>query len=153
MSEHEQLIRSLDLQRHPEGGWYRETHRSVRTLPVDALDGDYDGETRSVVTSILFLLPTGEQSDWHRVRSEELWLHQGGDDLLLEIAGAGDTPDEGHIEAHRVGWHEPARLQCVVDPNCWQRAAPLPGPHGYALVGCVVAPGFSFDDFELVRPS
>jgi predicted cupin superfamily sugar epimerase len=79
------LIQSLDLQAHPEGGFYRETWRSDLTLPKSILPAGYSAD-RSAGTAILFLLPTGHSSRWHRVKSAELWFHQAGDPLALTLA-------------------------------------------------------------------
>ena len=126
------LIEELRLEPHPEGGFYRETFRS----PVEVAA---HGGTRSAVTSILFLLPTGAKSRLHRVKSDELWLHHRGDDVRLTI---GD-------EEVALGQDAPASLQAFVPAGDWQAAEALLGPSGYALVGCVVAPGFDFADFEM----
>lgn len=136
----ERRIAELALEPHPEGGFYRETHRSG--LVLSALP-DHPGD-RVAVTSILFLLPTGARSAWHRVRSEELWLHQEGDPLRLRLTERRDDPSPRALELATGGL-----LQAVVPPGWWQDAEALEGPAGYALVGCVVAPGFEFEDFEL----
>ena len=86
-SEVMELIRSLDLQVHPEGGFYRETWRSEIVLPQSSLPAGFEGD-RSAGTAILFLLPTGHSSRWHRVKSAELWFHQSGDPLELSIAAS-----------------------------------------------------------------
>jgi predicted cupin superfamily sugar epimerase len=126
----------LDLQPHPEGGWYRETYRAPGT--VDTPSGD-----RSAFTSILFLLEAGQSSAWHRVRSAELWVWQGGGPLRLSLGGTGDRPSlDTTIELGPSGV-----LQHVVEPGQWQAAAPAVDES--VLVGCVVVPGFDFDDFEL----
>ena len=140
----EARIAELGLEPHPEGGYYRETHRSALVVPAAALP-DHPGD-RVAVTSILFLLPTGVRSTWHRVRSEELWLFQEGDPLRLRIAPALEEGEPTAIEL-ATG----SELQAVVPPGWWQDAEALPGPTGYALVGCVVAPGFEFEDFELAE--
>ncbi|MHA7839762.1 MAG: cupin domain-containing protein [bacterium] len=144
------LIERLGLGPHPEGGWYRETWRSGVVLPAEALPPGYSGDRRAM-TSILFLLPTGTRSRLHRVRSEELWLHHQGDDLRL---GIGETPEAAFDPARSIilGQEGEARLQAVVPPSAWQEAEALPGPFGYALLGCVVAPGFEFADFEMRAP-
>ncbi len=135
-------IEELGLEPHPEGGYYRETHRSEVVLAQKALPEGYPAD-RSAVTSILFLLPTGTESKWHRVRGEEIWFHQEGDVLELEMRNDGET-------AFATEWLGPdGALQAVVPPGWWQCARALPGELGYVLVGCVVAPGFEFDDFEL----
>jgi hypothetical protein len=143
------LIDRLELIAHPEGGWYREVWRSPLVLPRDALPTGYPGDRR-VMTSIYYLLPVGVRSRLHRVRSEELWLHHQGDDLLLEISETQDMAADTAL-AVRLGQGEGAALQAVVPPGHWQSAAPAGGEFGYALVGCVVAPGFEFEDFEMVR--
>jgi uncharacterized protein len=137
------LINKLQLQPHPEGGFYRETWRSNLCLPQSILPAEYTGN-RSAGTAILFLLPTDHFSRWHRVRSAELWFHQAGDPLELVMA---ETLD-GTKQVIHLGRDD--TFQAVVPPNRWQRATPIPGTAGYALVACVVVPGFDFADFELI---
>ncbi len=126
-----ETIDALGLQPHPEGGWYRETWR--------APPGP-DGRSRG--TAIHFLLEHGQRSHWHRVDAAELWLHQGGGMLRLEIAG----PDgvETLELSSRVG--AGARNQAVVPPGAWQAAGT---DDDWALAACVVVPGFEFAGFEL----
>lgn len=128
---------SLGLAPHPEGGSYRETWRAPGTVVTPYGD-------RSPATSILFLLQPGEHSQWHRVRSGELWLWQGGGRLLLDLGGPGDRP--AHEETVVVG-PDPADLQRLVQPGQWQAARPESDEA--VLVACVVSPGFDFEDFEL----
>lgn len=139
------LVRRLALQPHPEGGWYRETHRSPVILPQSALPEGYAGSC-SAFTSILFLLPTGGRSALHRIQSEELWLHHLGDDLRLEMTESADMAEPRRVI---LGPGPDAELQAVVPRRWWQTAEALPGRAGYTLVGCVVAPGFEFADFEM----
>ena len=136
------LIDNLQLQPHPEGGFYRETWRSDLCLPPAVLPSGYTG-SRSAGTAILFLLPTGHRSRWHRVRSAELWFHQAGDPLELGIAADLNGESQTICLGRDYCW------QAIVPPNYWQQAQPLVGSAGYALVGCVVVPGFDFTDFEL----
>jgi uncharacterized protein len=138
----QRLITTLDLATHPEGGFYRETWRSSLSLP-QAILPDYPGD-RAAGTAILFLLPTGHCSRWHRVRSAELWFHQGGDPLALDIAEV-VVPAPSPLYLGRDDC-----FQAVVPPGWWQRAEAMPGTAGYALVACVVVPGFDFDDCELI---
>lgn len=147
------VIDALRLAPHPEGGWFRETHRSMTMLPQSALPDGYPGD-RCAMTCILFLLPTGAHSRWHRVRGDELWLHQGGDGLRLAYRAAmEDAPVHtvvlGAVEGGATGRSPGSMPQAVVPAGWWQAAQALPGENGYALVGCVVAPGFEFEDFEL----
>jgi uncharacterized protein len=137
------LIQALELQAHPEGGFYRETWRSDLILPQSSLSVGYTGD-RSAGTAILFLLPTGHSSRWHRVKSAELWFHQAGDPLALNIAALIEPePPAIYLGRDRC-------FQAVVPPHWWQKAQPLDGDAGYALVACVVVPGFEFADFELI---
>lgn len=135
------IVDNLELEEHPEGGFYREVYRSVLTLPETTLP-DHDGP-RSAGTSILYLLPHGVQSAWHRVKSDELWLYHGGDPMELTMRPDEDTADAEHVVG--IG----GELQVLVPANWWQTATPAQGDHGYSLVGCVVVPGFDFDDFEM----
>ena len=141
------LVERLELAPHPEGGFYRETWRSPVELAAEALPKGYPGP-RAAMTSILFLLPTGAASALHRVRSEELWLHHQGDDVEL---GIGETIELASASSGRslLGQGATAHLQVIVPAGHWQTAKALEGDAGYALVGCVVAPGFDFDDFEM----
>ena len=133
----------LDLSPHPEGGWFAETWRSDVTLTEAVLPPDYPGP-RSAGTAILFLLMPGQQSEWHTVRSAELWLYHRGSPLLLEtgIQKAGATP---HLLGVDIAAGE--QPQVLVPPGHWQRARPCDDEP--TLVSCVVVPGFDFADFTL----
>jgi hypothetical protein len=126
----------LDLEPHPEGGWYRQTWASPVqvTLP--------DGRVRPTATLIYFLLPAGESSAWHKVRSDEVWLgHEGT--VTVELCGSGPAPDEAAATRITIRADEP---QGLVPAGVWQRT--LVGDAD-ALVSCLVSPGFDFADFEL----
>lgn len=131
------LAVALDLEPHPEGGWYRETWRSPILVALP------DGRQRATGTLIWFLLPAGESSRWHRVSSDEIWLAHTGT-VRLELGGDGSSPGEPTL--HRVTASTVEGTQVVVPAGVWQRT--LPGPED-ALVSCLVSPGFDFDDFEL----
>jgi len=135
----------LDLAPHPEGGWYRETWRAG---PESVPDG-YPGP-RAAATGIYFLLTPGEESTWHRVRSDEVWLWHAGGPLTLLDGGDGDLPsDAPAIAALGPDLLGGQRPQLVIPAGHWQSARPA-GP-AEVLVSCVVAPGFDFADFSL-RP-
>lgn len=131
----DEIIATLELQRHPEGGHYRETWRGP--------DGAHG---RAVATAIWFLLRACERSHWHRVDADEVWLHHAGAALVLSIAREGAPP-----ETHRLGADLAAgdRPQLVVPAGAWQAAA---STGDWTLVSCVVAPGFEFAGFELAPP-
>jgi predicted cupin superfamily sugar epimerase len=127
------LIQALGLEPHPEGGWYRETWRA------DAPDGG-----RAPATAILFLLEQGQRSHWHKVDATELWLFHAGSPLRLQIAPGDDSPIlTVRLGADVLAGEEP---QLRIEPDHWQSAE---ADRGWALVSCIVAPGFEFDGFTL----
>ena len=136
MTEARSLIDALDLQPHPEGGWYRETWRAAAP----------DGE-RAAATAILFLLERDQSSHWHKVDASELWLFHAGSPLLLRTAAG----EEGPVRDIRLGPDVIAgdRPQWRVEPNHWQSAE---ADRGWALVSCIVSPAFEFAGFTLARP-
>jgi predicted cupin superfamily sugar epimerase len=151
-----EVIEHLALRPHPEGGYFRETFRAAREVETPR-------GPRSLATGIIFLLTEGSRSRFHRLRSEELWVHQAGapvDLLMLRAAsGAGErrlgvvalaTPD-----ALPGGSSEPAgrfEPQAVVPAGVWQAARVVPGATpGWGLVACMVFPGFDYADFELAE--
>jgi predicted cupin superfamily sugar epimerase len=144
MPEPPPLAVTLGLDPHPEGGWYRQTWRSA----VLVQPAGYPSP-RAAATAIEYLLVDGETSRWHRVRSDELWLWQGLGPLRLRFGGSGVGPDDEATE-HVVVGPDPAAghtLQALVPAGTWQAAEPLTAAG--TLVGCVVAPGFEFADFQL----
>ena len=136
MSEAHSLIETLGLTSHPEGGWYRETWRA------EAPPGE-----RSAATAILFLLEQGQRSHWHKVDATELWLFHSGSALTLATA----TGDDGPVRSVRLGPDvlagEPPQLR--IAPGEWQSAE---AEQGWALVSCIVSPGFEFSGFTLAPP-
>ncbi|HKD90216.1 MAG TPA: cupin domain-containing protein [Streptosporangiaceae bacterium] len=136
------LAEQLDLQPHPEGGWFRETWRS----PASFQPPGYPGQ-RSAGTAIYFLLHPGEESRWHVVRSDELWLWHSGGPLMLQLGGTGDQPAPADEIVLGGEISSAERPQAVVPGGTWQHAT-LAGAHP-VLVSCVVVPGFDFADFRL----
>ena len=132
------LIERLGLAAHPEGGFFKETFRSTAVISLP------DGRVRAASTAIYYLLPSGTFSSWHRVSSDEVWHFYGGAPLkLLTIDGEGrlETIILGHdISAGELPQH-------VVRAGFWQGAKPMGS--GSSLLGCTVAPGFDFEDFEM----
>lgn len=132
------IAEALDLLPHPEGGWFRETWRTGHTLRPDG----YGGE-RATATGIYFLLGPGEESMWHAVRSDEVWLWHRGGPLALEIGESPETARTVTLGAEVENGHLP---QAVVPAGHWQAARPLTDQE--VLVSCVVSPGFDFADFR-----
>jgi hypothetical protein len=135
-----ELISTLDLHPHPEGGFFREVHRSASHVTTD----DERGE-RAALTTIYFLLPGGTHSRWHQVDSDEVWHFYEGDPLeLLELDAAGQS-----LARHRLGLVNGTGQGPVhtIPAGAWQAARPL---GAYTLVGCTVGPGFDFADFRML---
>ncbi|MFU1983228.1 cupin domain-containing protein [Bordetella hinzii] len=132
----EDIVRRLALIPHPEGGYYRETYRAAETVRRG------DGARRAAGTAIYYLLCNGAYSAWHRIQSDEIWHFYAGGELRVHELQA-----QGGLVTHRLGPTSGA-FQTVVRAGNWF-GAELADPDGYALVGCTVAPGFEFSEFEL----
>jgi predicted cupin superfamily sugar epimerase len=133
------LADTLDLQPHPEGGWFAQTWVSPESVTLP------DGRVRPTATLIHFLLPAGERSAWHRVASDEIWLAHTGT-VVLELGGSGDQPDAERRLVVGVAVADGEVAQALVPAGVWQRTVPSDAD---ALVSCLVSPGFDFADFEL----
>lgn len=130
----QELIETLGMARHPEGGWY------VQTFADPITD---NGRARS--TAIYYLLEAGDRSHWHRIDAVEVWHFYAGAPLELSLS------DGVAVDRHRLGNDVVAgeRPQVVVPEMAWQSARSL---GDWTLVGCSVAPGFRFAGFELAAP-
>jgi predicted cupin superfamily sugar epimerase len=133
----QQLISQLNLQPHPEGGYFAETYRASDNINTK------NGE-RSLMTSIYFLLTSQDVSRFHVIQSDELWFHHEGSDLSVHV-----LDESGHriLPLGKNGTH--ARPQQLV-PAGKIFGSTVDEPNSYALVSCVVAPGFDFQDFKLM---
>jgi uncharacterized protein len=132
----EAVIRLLQLQPHPEGGHYRETFRDAHT----------DAKGRPASTAIYFLLKAGEISRWHTVDATEIWNWYAGAPLRLSLAAPREPAKHLMLSADLEAGDLP---QAVVAPHCWQQSQSL---GAWSLVGCTVAPGFTFDGFRMAPP-
>ena len=130
-----EVIDTLGLAPHPEGGHFRETFR----------DANVSGG-RSAGTAIYYLLEAGECSAWHRVDASEIWHWYAGGPLVLTISGNGHDAEALHLGPGLAAGQRP---QAVVPANAWQTAESL---GRWTLVGCTVAPGFEFSGFEMAPP-
>lgn len=129
------LIAALELQPHPEGGWYRETWKGPEV------------NGRATGTAILFLLKAGERSHWHRVDADEIWLWHGGAPLTLSLSASDEGPARHvHLGPDVLAGQSP---QIVVPAHHWQAAA---SQGAFTLVSCTVSPGFRFEGFTLAAP-
>lgn len=146
MKSRDDWIRALELKPHPEGGYFREVFRSEEQIPGLTLPPRYTGP-RAFATSIYFLLPGDQVSRFHRLKSDELWYYHAGCALTVHVL----SPSNAY-RTERIG-NEPESgesLQVALPWNSWFGAT-VDDPDGYTLVGCLVAPGFEFVDFELAR--
>jgi len=142
----EQYISNLKLQPHPEGGYYKETYRSDESIAKQCLPGSFDGD-RSFSTAIYFMLQQGDFSAFHRIKSDECWhFYDGGTLLIHEIS------KDGQYKCTRLGRNiaEGETFQYVVPAGHWFASEPAAETE-FSLVGCTVAPGFDFADFEMAK--
>ncbi|MGY0035818.1 cupin domain-containing protein [Pedobacter sp. NJ-S-72] len=135
-------IDRLDLQPHPEGGYYKEMFRShVEVYRDNGI------ELRRACTSIYYLLEGNDFSGFHRLKSDELWYFHSGQPINIHVL---DT--DGGYRCIELSDSETGNLQAIIEPNCWF-AAEISSKQDFALVSCAVAPGFDFSEFEMATKS
>lgn len=144
MTQVQALIQSFNLQPHPEGGWYAQTYCSTEKIPAGALPARFTGD-RFFSTAIFFLLEQGNFSAFHRIKSDECWHFYSGGPLEIFIIRPDGMPD---IITLGNDFNNGQLFQYVVPAGCWFAGRPAAGSE-YSFVGCTVAPGFDFADFEL----
>ncbi|SKC17083.1 cupin domain-containing protein [Dyadobacter psychrophilus] len=140
-------IEKYALSPHPEGGYYAETYRANENVPQQALPARFSG-TRSFSTGIYFLLETYNFSAFHRIKSDEMWHFYAGEALEIFVI----NEERRELQMIRLG-NDPEKgetFQAVVPAESWFASRPAKGST-YALVGCTVAPGFDFADFEMAE--
>jgi len=135
MMDAKTIIETLAMERHPEGGWFKESFRDPDT---------HDG--RAVSTAIHYLLERGDRSHWHRVDAAEIWHFYAGSPLELMLSPDGKRIETLILGPDIAGGELP---QIVVPKGHWQSAA---SRGDWTLVGCTVAPGFAFEGFEMAAP-
>ena len=136
----QQLIEQLQLQPHPEGGFYKEVYRSP-----DLVQSSQNQKWRSAVTDIYFLLIKGQVSRFHKVCHEEIWnFYEGAPLELIQV-----HPQTWQAQNIQLGLSEthPIYKHCI-PPHFWQAAQ---STGDFSLVGCTVAPGFDFEDFAFLE--
>jgi predicted cupin superfamily sugar epimerase len=140
------LVKELDLLPHPEGGFYKETYRSLLKVSAQCLPTGFSGE-RNIATGIYFLIETGNFSALHKIKSDETWHFYYGDALeVIEIDEA------GHLKTTLIGPDllKGETFQYTVKANTWFGSRVAPAGQ-FSLVGCTVYPGFDFTDFEMAK--
>lgn len=138
------FIEKLGLKEHPEGGYYSECLKSYDIIDAHSVDAAFGGDRR-LWTSIYFLLKDREVSRFHRIKSDEIWYYHSGTPLVIHI-----ITKEGELKKVRLGLdaEREEQPQVLVPKGCIFGAL-MDGP-GYSLVGCMVSPGFDYEDFELL---
>lgn len=144
MNSIEEIINSLNLKPHPEGGYFRETYRSDHLINEDSLTSRYNGK-RNYSTCIYFLLTSDTFSAFHRIQQDEIWHFYSGSPIRLHTISEIGTHSEFIIGNDFAKGQVP---QLVVPGGYWFGAEVI-NPNDYSLVGCSVSPGFDFADFEL----
>jgi predicted cupin superfamily sugar epimerase len=130
------LVQNLQLLPHPEGGFYKETYRTQES--IQTLDGE-----RNLMTSIYFLLTSDHVSRFHRIKSDEHWYFHEGNCLTIHLLS-----NKGHEKLELGPLSQKSKPYHFVPANVIFGSS-IEDQGGYALVSCVVAPGFDFKDFKL----
>ncbi len=136
------LIKKFDLIKHPEGGYYREVYRSRAIITQEGLPKRFNGD-RVFCTTIYFLLESADFSAFHQIKSDEIWHFYAGSPLTIY-----EIDSQGLLKTTILGNTNTSCFQHIIPAQTWF-AAEVIDKNSYALVGCTVAPGFEFIDFEL----
>jgi uncharacterized protein len=145
-SQAQYWIDKLNLLPHPEGGYYRETYRAELSIAQEALPDGFIGP-RSISTAIYFLLDGENFSAFHRLRSDEVWHFYAGGPLVIHVIQESGERSEIQLSSDPA---DGLLLQAVIQAGRWF-ACRVRDPNSFALVGCTVAPGFDFADFEMAK--
>ncbi|MEA3310443.1 MAG: cupin domain-containing protein [Chloroflexota bacterium] len=140
-----QIKKLLGLQPHPEGGYFAPTYRSTITIPSTALSARYLSP-RVCGTSIYYLLTTDSCSRLHRLKSDEIFHFYWGDPVEMLLLSPDGTGKKVYLGLDLLGGMRP---QICVPHGSWQGSRLHEPQIGFALLGCTVAPGFEYADFEL----
>lgn len=146
MNSAEEIIKHLDLQPHPEGGYFKETYRSVGSISEASLPENFKG-SRNYATAIYFLLTYGNFSAFHKIKQDEIWHFYEGSPIRLIMISEGAELSEIIIGRNFSKGEVP---QFAVPKNHWF-AGEVMEPESFSLVGCTVSPGFDFRDFTLAE--
>ena len=141
------LINKLELESHPEGGFFKEIYRSKGVISKSSLPGNFSGD-RNYCTGIYFLLTSNTFSAFHKINQDEMWHYYEGGPITIHM-----IDNEGVYHSQKLGLNieEGEQPQYTVPAEVWF-AANVNEADSYTLVGCTVSPGFDFADFELADP-
>lgn len=133
----EEIITFLNLEAHPEGGFYRRTYAAGAAL-------DLPRGVRPTLTAIYYLLDPGTFSEMHQIDSDEIFHFYLGDPVeMLQLYPDGGSAVFTLGPDLQAGQH----VQLVVPAGVWQGTRLVEGGK-VALLGCTVTPGFDFADFR-----
>ena len=136
MQDMNAVIESLQLEPHPEGGFYREMHRA------SSLVKEANGSTKNAYSSIYYLLSGNDFSAWHRIQSDETWFFHLGCDIAIHY-----FDDQAMLKTVQIGLGS-MQFQTTIAANTWFAAKPI-DPESFTLISCIVAPAFTFTEFEM----
>ena len=138
-------IELLQLKKHPEGGYFRETYRSEETIDKEHLPERFSG-SRSLSTAIYFLLKGNDFSAFHSIKQDELFHFYDGSSLTIHVIDS-----SGHYFKIKLGRNiKDGEVPQATVKAGWVFGASVNDSNSYSLVGATVAPGFDFEDFELL---
>lgn len=130
------LVKKLELEKHPEGGYFRQTYRSGTIVNIEG----YDGE-RNISTAIYYLLVGKQFSAFHKIRSDEIWHYYAGGSIALYAI-------DNEEKLSKIKIAKSGTPQAIIKAGTWFAAA-LDSRKSYCLLGCTVSPGFDYRDWEL----
>ena len=133
-------INHLNLQPHPEGGYYKEVFRSQLRVT-----SELSGKLKQACTSIYYLLEGDDYSGFHRILSDEIWYFHKGAPLHIHV-----IDKSGVYRVHELSDNNTGSLSVVIEAGLWF-ASNIPSQTGFTLASCAVAPGFDFDEFEMAK--
>ena len=137
-------ISKLGLEPHPEGGYFKRTFESQEQITDQELTVDFEGK-RMLYTSIYFLLTSNDVSHFHRLQSDELWYYHAGSPLSVHM-----IDENGEYTEHKLGLDlENGEVPQVLVPKNTIFGSSVKDRETFSLVGCMVSPGFEYQDFEL----
>ncbi len=146
MKNQQYWVDKLELQPHPEGGYFKEVYRCKEEIQGNALPAGFEG-SRNIATSIYFMLTAGNFSAFHRIKSDETWHFYTGEAITVSVIHPNGKFEEIHLGSNPEAGEV---FQATVPAHAWF-ASSLRKDEGYSLVGCTVAPGFDFRDFEMAK--
>lgn len=138
MSDINAVINALQLEPHPEGGFYQEMHRARMQIK------EPNGNCKNAYSSIYYLLSGNDFSAWHRIQSDETWFYHLGCDIAIHY-----FDPQGVLNTIQIGL-ESMQFQASIPANTWFAAQPIL-PNAFTLVSCVVGPAFVFSEFEIAK--